>query len=198
MSLPRYVIGFNINTEVLGQIGPALMAHVFVNTFAQSISQSLLPGMAENIKDNEPKRAWNRMLRVALKLLPLVLAGIVVSYFFGPFLVRIVFGSSYELAGAYLGLLSLSWSFRAYANLFNDMVLGSRKFLLYFALQAVSFVIYLVLVSGLWYPFGLDGVVWGIILGSVVYFLLTLFVSRRLSHPKVVNETEMHSDRNST
>lgn len=186
MSVPRYVIGFNVSTEILGQIGPALMAHVFVNTFAQSISQSLLPGISENMKNNEPKRAWNRMLRVAFKLLPLVLFGIVVSFLFGPFLVRLVFGPNYELAGIYLGLVSLSWSFRAYGNLFGDMILGTRRFILFFVLQAIGFVIYLILVIALWSQFGLDGVIYGIILGSLIFLLMAFFVAFRLSNPAVV------------
>lgn len=179
-AMPRYIIGLGISAEVLGQLAPALMLHVFVGAFADSIAQALLPSVARDLEKGRPEATMRRLLKIALGLLPLVLFGIVLSYWIGDWLITFVFGEGYTLSGTYLWVIALSWSFRAYATLFENIVLGHRRFKNMLGIHVAGFVLYTITSLGLWQLLGLEGAIWGIALGSMLYSVLMLGFSRRL------------------
>lgn len=181
LSVPRYFIGVGSGTSVLGQIAPALMAHVFVSAFADSVMHSLLSSVARDIAAGERRRAWDRLVRIAVYLLPVTLIGVAAMFAIGSWIVDLVFGEGYELAGVYIGIVSISWSLRAYGTLFGSVVMGARNFGQMFWINFVSFLVYAVLTLGLGLAAGLIGVLWGMVLGSLCYCLLLVYAaSRRL------------------
>ncbi|WP_424943195.1 lipopolysaccharide biosynthesis protein [Aliiroseovarius crassostreae] len=179
-AVPRYVIGLGISAEVLGQLAPALMLHVFVGAFADSIAQALLPSVARDLERGRRTETLSRLVKIALGLLPLVLTGIALSYWAGGWLITFVFGEGYALSASYLWVIALSWSFRAYATLFENIILGHRRFKNMLGIHVTGCAIYAVTSLGLWQGFGLTGAIWGIALGSLLYSVLMMMVSRRL------------------
>lgn len=179
LSVPRFIIGIGSGTSVLGQIAPALMAHVFVSAFAESVMHSLLSSVAREIAAGERRRAWDRLVKIAVYLLPVTLVGIVVMFVIGGWIVDLVFGEGYELAGMYIGIVSISWSLRAYGTLFGSVVMGTRNFGQMFWINFVSFIVYAVLSFGLGMAAGLIGVLWGVVLGSLCYCVLLISVAWR-------------------
>jgi O-antigen/teichoic acid export membrane protein len=169
--LPRYLIGWDAGAEILGQVTPALQLHVVVGTLAQTVSQSLLPGFARDLNSGAVRRAWRRLMRVSAALLPVVVLGSVLSFVLGPWLVRLVFGPGYELAGMLLGATSISWSLRAYAALFQNAVVGRRDFRRLLRLQAATFALYAAVLVPLSVRFGVEGAVWGMACGSAIQFV---------------------------
>jgi O-antigen/teichoic acid export membrane protein len=176
--LPRYLIGWDVGAEVLGQVSPALQLHVVVSMLAQTVAQSLLPGMARDLRAGEARRAWSGLLRVSAALLPVVLLGSVVAFTLGPWMVRLVFGPGYELAGSLLGITSISWSFRAYAALFQNIVVGKRDFRRVLRLQAVIFALCAAVLVPLSVLFGVQGTIWGMVCGSAIQFVAFFLQAR--------------------
>ena len=176
--LPRYRIAWDAGAEVLGQVGPAFQLHVVVGMLAQSVSQSLLPGVARDLRSGETRRAWRRLMRVSAALAPVVLLGCIACFALGPWIVRLVFGPGYELAGALLGVMSLSWSFRAYAALFQNAVVGKRDFRRVLRLQALVFGLCAVVIVPLSVLFGVQGAVWGMACGSAIQFVVFFLQAR--------------------
>ena len=93
----------------------------------------------------------------------------------GPWIVRLVFGPGYELAGTLLGITSISWSFRAYAALFQNAIVGKRDFVHVLRLQAVIFALSALVLVPAGILFGVQGAIWGMAFGSalqaIVFFL---------------------------
>jgi O-antigen/teichoic acid export membrane protein len=176
--LPRYLIAWDAGTEVLGQISPALQLHVAVGMLAQSVSQSLLPGVARDLRSGETRRAWRRLLRVSATLLPVMLLGSLLCFALGPWIVRLVFGPGYELAGSLLGITSISWSFRALAALFQNIVVGKRDFHRILRLQTAIFVLCAAVLVPLSIVFGAPGAIWGMACGSAIQFVIFFLQAR--------------------
>jgi O-antigen/teichoic acid export membrane protein len=177
-AMPRYLVGWEAGAEVLGQITPALQLHVVVSTLAQSVSQSLLPGVARDLRSGEARRAWRRFLHISAALLPVVLLGSLACFALGPWIVRLVFGRGYELAGALLGVTSISWSFRAYAALFQNVVVGKRDFRRVLRLQATIFALCTTVLVPLSILFGVRGAMWGMAFGSAIQFAVFFLQAR--------------------
>ena len=181
--LPRYIVVWDAGASVLGQITPALQLQVVVSALAQSVSQSMLPGIAQDVRAGEGRRAWHRLLRVSAALLPVVLLGSVLCFVLGPWMVRLVFGAGYELAGALLGATSISWSFRAYAALFQNAVVGKRDFRRVLRLQAVVAGLSAIVLIPSSILFGVNGTIWGMAFGSAIQFAVFFFHARlQLAH----------------
>ena len=117
-------------------------------------------------------------MRVSAALAPVVLLGCVACFALGPWIVRLVFGPGYELAGALLGVMSLSWSFRAYAALFQNAVVGKRDFRRVLRLQALVFGLCAVVIAPLSLLFGVQGAVWGMTCGSAIQFVVFFLQAR--------------------
>lgn len=179
LSVPRYIIGVGDGAEILGQVAPALMAHVFVSSFADSIAQSILPTVSRRIAEGRNADAWRLLLKIAAMLLPLTLGVIALMFAVGPWIVEFVFGEGYGLAGALIGVVSVSWTLRAYGMLFGSAVLGARDFGDMFRVNLISLVAYSACSYGLGTVAGVDGVVWGIALGSLCYFVLLYLTARK-------------------
>ena len=176
--LPRYLIGWYAGAEVLGQISPALQLHMVVGMLAQSVSQSLLPGVARDLRLGDAGGAWRRLVRASAALLPAFVLGSVFSFLLGPWVVRLVFGPGYELAGTLLGITSVSWSFRAYAALFQNVIVGKRDFLRFLRLQAAIFALCALVLVPLGILFGVQGAIWGMAFGSALQFVVFFLQGR--------------------
>jgi O-antigen/teichoic acid export membrane protein len=107
-----------------------------------------------------------------------VLLGSVVAFTLGPWMVRLVFGPGYELAGSLLGITSISWSFRAYAALFQNIVVGKRDFRRVLRLQAVIFALCAAVLVPLSVLFGVQGTIWGMVCGSAIQFVAFFLQAR--------------------
>lgn len=179
-ALPRYLVGGAMGPEILGQIAPALQLHMMVGVLTQTISQSLLPTVSKNLREGAFEAARSRLFKLITYLAPLAVAGVVIAWAFGPLIVQIIFGSGYETAGALLGIASVSWSFRAFGMLFQNIAVGRRNFLSVLWLQMAITSTYAVALIICWDAFGLVGAFYGLAAGSAIHCLFFFGAAMRI------------------
>ncbi|MBU2503350.1 lipopolysaccharide biosynthesis protein [bacterium] len=179
-SVPRILVAGGESVDVLGAIVPALQIHMMVGVLAQSVAQSLLPGLAGEMQGGGRAAAKRRLLIGIFVALPVLLASIPICFFYGTPLIHLVFGGGYELSGAFLGLAAISWSLRYVAALLQNTAVSARKFGTVLRDQLLATLGYVAISIGGYVMFGLAGVFYALIAGNALQLLISLWTSRRL------------------
>jgi len=192
-----YLLGFfAILSQVLGLFRDRLLAHNFgagieldlyyaafrlpdflFVSIASLVSVSvLIPLLVGRLTDKEQSR---KLLDSAFSFFFLaVIVSCVAVFVLSPMLLKIIFpgfvGGDFERLVFLTRILLLSPIFLGFSNLLASIVQAHRRFLLY----ALSPIVYnLSIISGIVFfvpSLGIIGVVWGVVIGALVHFLIQL------------------------
>ncbi|WP_424934302.1 lipopolysaccharide biosynthesis protein [Amaricoccus macauensis] len=168
-NLPRYIIGWMIGIAALGQFTVVSYAMQAVMTVTNAVGQSISARLAHYVASGN-RRAYMKFFHVFLLFVTVAgVAGTLLSYVIGDWLIEFVFGSNYAGLGLIFALCILASVLRACVIILQSGLFAFRDFHLNMILRCFSIgLMFAACLIGAWSG-GLIGLCWGMILTFFVH-----------------------------
>lgn len=141
-SFPRYVLEEFFSIEVLGIFSTIAYLAVVGNLFITAITQNLLPKLREVVE----KKEFNTLDKIIFRYCPIivVLVSIIIlpiTYYFGDYLLLILYGNDYVGFSAVFSLITLSVIINGYSAIVDNILLTVRLVNFQYAISIILLIL---------------------------------------------------------
>ncbi|MGE6571683.1 lipopolysaccharide biosynthesis protein [Psychrobacter namhaensis] len=181
MSVDRFVINQEIGIVEAGVYMVAIQLTAAIGMVFDAINKAYVPWLFEKLKVGNIKEK-RRIVKLTYAWFLIIILGVILSFFIGPFLVVFIAGEEYAKAGQIIGWLTLGQGFEGMYRMVTNYIFYSKKTGLLSLVTIFSGVLNLILLIFLVRTFGLKGAAIAFSISMGARFLLTWWIAQR-RHP---------------
>lgn len=194
-NIPRYFIEYFLGSEALGYFAAIVYIMAAYSTIINALGESIIPRLAHFYSNSYIKQYQSLIMKVLLVVIGISLGSIVGVFYFGKFVLTILYDSSYVAYSQLLFQLMIAALFISMSTIIEYGITAARIF----RLQTVLFTMMLIIKITLSYYFisrwGLEGSAYTIILWSICQLigssLIYLYAIRKKRSSKTIESTEV-------
>lgn len=179
-SLPKYFIGNGIGEYQLGLFAACASLTIIFSTVFASIAQVATPRLAIFYSGNNYKDFEKLTLRLTYIGSMLSLIGVLLAYFMGEWILKVVYGSDYQSASDILTFLMIVFFLRSLSVFFGTAIQAMRNFSVHYKIDVINIFLLLGMLILFVKDFGLYGVLWALIFVSVSESIFYIVIYRRM------------------
>lgn len=180
-SVDRFVINQEIGLAEAGIYMVAVQLTAAIGLVFDAINKAYVPWLFEKLKTNQMKEK-QKIVKLTYLWFSLIILGVMLSFFIGPYLVVLIAGEQYEQAGKIVGWLALGQGFQGMYLMVTNYIFFSKRTGLLSLASISSGILNLILLIVLVRIFGLEGAAIAFAFSMGIRFLLTWWIAHK-RHP---------------
>ncbi|MFB9846393.1 lipopolysaccharide biosynthesis protein [Oceanisphaera arctica] len=180
-SVDRFVINQEIGLAEAGTYMVAVQLTAAIGIVFDAINKAYVPWLFEKLK-NDKYKDKQRIVKLTYLWFIVIMLGVVLAFFIGPWLVVLIAGEEYAQAGEVVGWLALGQGFQGMYLMVTNYIFFSKRTGMLSVASMGSGVLNLVLLIVLVRNFDLQGAAIAFALSMGVRFMLTWLIAHK-RHP---------------
>ncbi len=182
LNVPRIIVERGLGMEALGVFSVVTSVAVVASVFMSSISQAILPGLAQRFASGQVAEAVSLISRLAMLVGVISVVCTIGVYLVGSSLLTLLYGEEFAEYSSILVVVVLAMAIGAQGWLLNALLIASRNPTPIAKVSLVSLVFVVIATAAVVGQTGLMGVAWVLVLSSVIQVAIKLMVIVRLIH----------------